>query len=89
MTTIGEKILNEIIKQGMVSPHPDTPNLLIWSANCAEQLDAVVANSLEVQIPRRLSQFYGTALQMLGAPDSDNPEDLIQWAEASAKRLRS
>lgn len=89
MTTIGEKILDEIIKQGMVSPHPETPNLLIWSANCAEQLDAVVANSIEVQIPQRLSQFYGTALQMLGAPDSDSPEDLIQWASDAAKRLRS
>jgi len=43
----GERILDEIIKQGMVQvAHPPIPSgeaaVLVWSANAVDQLDALV-----------------------------------------------
>lgn len=42
---IADKILNEIIKQGMVRADPQNPSLLIWNANTQEQIEAVVAEN--------------------------------------------
>lgn len=44
--SIGERIIDEIIKQGMISiSHPEVtgPFRAVWAANAAEQLDALVA----------------------------------------------
>lgn len=81
---IGEKILQEIIKQGMFSvahPDPQESHVFVWSSGSAEQLEALVANSPEVQIPSRLADLYGEALRLLGAPDNGNPQELIKWDE--------
>ncbi len=47
--TIGERILSEIVKQGMVTVahpklSPEESIVFVWSANSAEQLDALVRN---------------------------------------------
>lgn len=47
MNPIGEELIDEIIKQDMVRPDAQCPNLLVWSANAAEQLEAVVARETE------------------------------------------
>ena len=46
---LGELIIAEVIKQGMVSvrhPDPDEAHLFIWSGNANEQLECVVAEFL-------------------------------------------
>jgi len=46
---IGEKIVNEIIKQGMFTvshPDPDEPHVFVWSSGAAEQLEALVKTEL-------------------------------------------
>lgn len=40
--SIGDKIIDEIIKQGMVKTDPQEPTVLVWSSNAEEQLSAVV-----------------------------------------------
>ena len=43
---IGEQIINEIVKQGMVQiAHPDSneSHVLVWKANAADQLSAMIA----------------------------------------------
>lgn len=50
--TIGEKILAEIIKQGMVSAYDvngpiERPVIFVWNGNSDEQLDALVADHVE------------------------------------------
>lgn len=59
---IGSRIIEEIIKQGMVQvaePDPGKDHLFVWKANAADQLDALVAqhtNSyIEGQNGKRLS----------------------------------
>ena len=47
MDSIGQKIINEIIRQNMVRTDEAEPRLLLWSANAAEQLDGLVAHSAE------------------------------------------
>ena len=44
-TTIGQKILDEIIFQNMVhiaEPDPNQTHVFIWNGNAVDQLDAVV-----------------------------------------------
>lgn len=46
-TPLGEAIINEIVKQGMVQvAHPPIPKdesiVFVWSANSADQLEATV-----------------------------------------------
>lgn len=38
---IGDQIISEIVKQGMVRSDEEEPNVLIWKANAPEQLEAV------------------------------------------------
>ena len=48
--TLGEKVINEIIQQGMIQvahPDPSEPHVFAWSANSAEQIEAVVLNHIE------------------------------------------
>ena len=43
--TIGEQIINEIIKQGMIRvahPDPDDTHVFAWNSNAEEQLTALV-----------------------------------------------
>jgi hypothetical protein len=42
MTSIGQLILDEIIRQGMVRSHECSSVCFVWSANTAEQLEALV-----------------------------------------------
>jgi len=87
---IGHKIIDEIVKQRMfvVSfPDPDVAHVFVWSSGAVEQLHAIVSDSAEVQIPRREAALYAQALQLLGAPDSGNPAELLEWAEKARKRL--
>lgn len=47
---LGQTILDEIIKQGMVSvvhPKIDETIVFVWSANAAEQIEAIVMNALK------------------------------------------
>ena len=83
--TIGQDIIDEIIKQGMVRSDDVEPTVLIWSANAAEQLDALVDRET-ADIMRKWqsdSYIFAGALQLLKeaglAPGS---EELI----AAAKR---
>lgn len=47
----GEKILNEIIKQGMVKVDGATePVVFVWSANSADQLDALVEQIVQSRL---------------------------------------
>ena len=56
LKSIGERIVDEIIKQGMVKPlpHPDLgdigPVVFVWAANSTEQLSALVENELQVRL---------------------------------------
>lgn len=43
---IGQQIIDEIIKQGMVRTDDAAPSVLIWSANAAEQLEAVIETEM-------------------------------------------
>lgn len=48
--SIGQEILEEIIKQGMVRvAHPEInePIVFVWNANAAEQIEAVVRDVLK------------------------------------------
>jgi hypothetical protein len=83
--TIGQDIIDEIIRQGMVRSDDVEPTVLIWSANAAEQLDALVAQEA-ADIMRKWDSdryIFAGALQLLKeaglAPGS---EELI----AAAKR---
>lgn len=43
---IGEQIINEIVKQGMVQiahPDPNESHVLVWKANAADQLSALIS----------------------------------------------
>jgi len=45
MKSIGQQIIDEIIKQSMFAvnyPDPKTPHVFVWSSGAAEQLDALV-----------------------------------------------
>lgn len=47
--SVAEKILDQIILQGMVNvahPDPDECHVFVWNANTIEQLDAVVRNAV-------------------------------------------
>lgn len=44
--SIGDDILSEIIKQGMVRVDGQEPVVFVWSANAADQLSAVVNHSI-------------------------------------------
>lgn len=47
---LGQAILDEIIKQGMVNvayPKIDETIVFAWSANAAEQIEAIVMNALK------------------------------------------
>ena len=47
MSTLGEALIAEIIKQGMIAvahPDPDEAHVFVWSSGAAEQLEAVVAH---------------------------------------------
>lgn len=68
-------------------PDPDTAHVFMWSSGAPEQLHALVSDSAEVQVPRREAALYGQALQLLGAPDSGNPAELLEWAEKAGRRL--
>lgn len=49
MDGLGEKLVSEIVKQGMIVvnyPDPDVSHLFVWAGNCGEQLEGVVANFL-------------------------------------------
>lgn len=88
--SIGDAILDEIIKSGLVRAEFINGNtLFIWQGNAAEQLEALVTKSAIVQIPIHEASLYGQVLQILGAPDGDNPKELLQWAEASKAKLIS
>jgi len=42
---IGQLIIDEIVKQGMVQvahPDPDASHVFVWNANAADQLSALV-----------------------------------------------
>ena len=46
--SIGQLVLEEIIKQGMVSvsyPDPNEAHVFVWNGNAAEQLDALIAEN--------------------------------------------
>lgn len=46
-TEIGERIINEIIRQGMVNvsaPDPEVQHVITWNGNAIEQLTALVEN---------------------------------------------
>lgn len=48
--SIGQEILEEIVKQGMVRvahPEIDEPIVFVWNANAAEQIEAVVRDVLK------------------------------------------
>ena len=46
--SIGEQIINEIIKQGMIRAEACGDNMIyIWNGNAAEQLEALVLNFIE------------------------------------------
>lgn len=48
--SIGERIINEIIKQGMVNitaPDPAVGHVITWNANACEQLTALVAEETQ------------------------------------------
>lgn len=82
--TIGQSIIDEIIKQGMFSvthPDPSAVHVFVWSSGAAEQLDAVVANSPDIVIRDRLISLYSEALNRLGAPDGGDPMELLEWAQ--------
>lgn len=92
MDSIGHQIIGEIIKQGMFNvahPDPDTAHVFVWSSGAAEQLEAVVANSSNIQIRDRLIELYSAALTKLGAPDGGDPAELLEWAEDAGKRLQN
>jgi len=47
---LGQTILDEIIKQGMVNvvyPKIDEPIVFLWNDNAAEQIEAIVMNALK------------------------------------------
>lgn len=44
---IGDKILNEIIKQDMVRADTENPSVLVWNSNAEEQLDALISHALQ------------------------------------------
>lgn len=69
--SIGEKIIDEIIKQGMVKPDPQEPTVLVWSSNAEEQISALVSdrtNWLERRVTE-MEQEIGAV--MIGRDQSD------------------
>lgn len=83
--SIGHQIIDEIIKQNMFvvnHPDPEATHVFVWSSGAAEQLDAVVARSAEMEIKDRLIALYAHALEIAGAPDSGKRSELIAWAES-------
>lgn len=53
--SIGEQIITEIVKQGMVQvsyPKEDAENtaVFVWRQNAAEQLDALVAQHVKIAL---------------------------------------
>jgi hypothetical protein len=57
--SIGDKIINEIILQGMVKTDPLEPTVLVWSSNAEEQLSAVVESELAAA-KAELARLQGT-----------------------------
>lgn len=53
--TIGHRILNEIIRQGMVRTDSDDPTVLIWNGNAPEQLECLVINDPDIAALRNPS----------------------------------
>lgn len=52
MESIGEKIIDAIIKQGMfrvAHPDPGETHIFVWSSSAAEQLEALVADHIRSQ----------------------------------------
>lgn len=50
MTSIGQLIIDEIIKQRMFAvnhPDPDAAHVFVWSSGAAEQLDALVERRMQ------------------------------------------
>lgn len=87
MKSIGEEILDEIIKQGMVRADDECPNVLIWAANAHEQLEAVVQREIDA-IYRKWDadkRLFSGAMQLLkergGMPCS---QELIDAADRFA-----
>lgn len=59
MTSIAQKVLDEIIRQRMVTiahPDPQVSHVFVWAPNAAEQLEAVIAAELEAAGRRRLQE---------------------------------
>jgi hypothetical protein len=49
MTSIGQQIIEEIVKQGMVTvahPDPDVSHVFVWSSGAAEQLEALINDKI-------------------------------------------
>lgn len=89
---IGEAVINEIISREMMSinfPDPGNAHVIVWAGCAAEQLDAFIRDSAEVQIPTRAMILFGEALRLLGAPDNGNPHELLAWAKEKGAILDS
>lgn len=90
--SVGNDVIQEIIKQGMfrvAHPDPDQAHVFVWHSGSEEQIEAVVSNHPIVQVPKKLAEIFGKVLQDLGAPDTNDPRDLIQWAEQIKKESKN
>lgn len=87
---VGTQIIAEIVKGGLFVvnfPDPEASHIFVWSSGAAEQLHALVRNSVDVRVPTKEAALYGRVLQLLGAPDGDDPQELIAWAKKVAPRI--
>lgn len=83
--SIGDDILSEIIKQGMVRIDGPEAVVFVWNANAAEQLDALVGNRLET-----LGHVLNSTLEISEeAMKRDKPEDLYSACHAARDNIRT
>ena len=96
--TIGEQIINEIIKQGMIRvahPDPDVSHVFAWNANTEEQLTALVEewNKPKPSFSARMKAFKRThgirthSGRTYFTPEADRWIALIPFQEDVGKTL--
>lgn len=88
MTSIGQQIIDEIIKQGMFAvnyPDPDAAHVFVWSSGAAEQLDALVERRCR-DVTRALHDAQDMLTAAMGRGD---PTILHSTAHAVRDNLRT
>jgi len=87
--TPGELIIDEIIRQSMV--RTEEPAVLVWSANAAEQLDAIVAGETK-DIMRKWGSdrrvMFGAFQLLKESGNMPGSEELIAAYERATQDLK-